>query len=185
MSIRIDTGFVFPQDKLSEFQERAYARITGELTKSMRGLVETARDTIKDRRELTQVYGGFERSYKDNCECGYHFFLSESHFFEKNGLVYYAYYWGGPVGEYTGEDLDYVRACPYWNNRDKSDKYPESIWNIYGELWSELLSKEGNPSPWNRKLSWQVIDSFEIHKIMMSLVRNGQREESNNAQDAL
>lgn len=177
MSIRIDTGFVFPQNKLNDFQERAYARIAGELTERMRGLVETARDTIKDRRELTQVYGGFERSYKDNCECGYHFF------FEK-GLIY-AYYWGGPVGEYTGEDLSYIRALPYWNNRDKPDRYSDEIWNAHGRKWSELLSQEGNPSAWNRKLSWQVIDGFEIHKIMMSLVRNGQREESNNAQNAL
>lgn len=168
MSIRIDTGFVFPLDKLSEFQERAYARITGELTEVYREAVERARMNITNKGELAQILRGIEMHGKENAACGYHFF------FEENSI--HAYYWGGESTKYDGSDLDYVYDCSYWNNRNQPECIADQEWKLRGELWSKLLSQEGNPSAWNRKLSWQVIDGFEIHKIMMSLVRNGQTQ---------
>lgn len=57
--------------------------------------------------------------------------------------------WGFPANGYPIEDLSYV--------------------------WKQVVEYEYEEEPcsWNRRLSWQVIDGFDIHKIMQSLVRKG------------
>lgn len=161
MSIKIETGMIFPLNRLPDFQIAAHTHIVNVLRTDVKMMLDQAKGMHNG--EFAQYARGIERHTKEQCECGFNFFF-------QNKFVY-AYYWGNPILTYTGSNLEWVRELSYWNHTDKPEEISQEEWDRRACKWMKILSHEDNS--WNRHLSWKVIDGFEVHKIMQSLVRKG------------
>lgn len=167
MSIKIDTGMYFPLHRLPDFQRAAHLHITNVL----RGDVKTMLDQAKgmENGEFAQYARGIERHAKEMYECGFNFFVEKK--------IVYGYYWGHNLTVYTGSNLRWVVEHSYWDDflplqMTKPEEISEVEWDRRRCQWTHLLSQIGEgQSPWNRHLSWKVIDGYEVYKIMQSLVR--------------
>lgn len=167
MSIKIDTGMYFPIHRLTDFQRAAHLHITNVLRGDVKVMLDQAKGM--ENGEFAQYARGIERHTKEQCECGFNFFVEKK--------IVFGYYWGNNLTVYTGSNLGWVTDFSYWDDfvaphKTKPGQMSEVEWDRRKCQWTHLMSHIGEgQTPWNRHLSWKVIDGYEVYKIMQSLVR--------------